>query len=245
MCEFAVCMCWCNFFKKSSCWKCMALYKVYLKRSSCHSIGTWNMPVSREAQQIRSWIQKMCCHFLKTDANPNKWPQHVPFCFSWWQTIFSLNCTGSILRNLKEYSRWFMFFGLETWKKVMQLNRHCYDYVLPLICAWWTYGITGFLYWFKQSSHLLRRAAYATCTQHSVFHTSPEITLLCLKEAFVVHTPNSMSSDGWTLPQNIGRPQQTRVTHRACKFNCISLKTGRKTILWTRKYCKIIPKFQL
>lgn len=54
----------------------------------------------------------MRCHFPKTDANPDEWPQHVPFCFSWWQTIFRLNRTGSSLSNLKECSRWFMFLAL-------------------------------------------------------------------------------------------------------------------------------------
>lgn len=70
------------------------------------------MPVSREAWQIRSGIQKMHCHFLKTDAHLNKQPQQVLFCCSWWQTIFWLNCTGNNLTNLKEYPIWFMVLAL-------------------------------------------------------------------------------------------------------------------------------------
>lgn len=51
-------------------------------------------------------------HFLKTDAHLNKQPQQVPFSFSWWQTIFWLNCTGNKLRNLKEHPRWFLALAL-------------------------------------------------------------------------------------------------------------------------------------
>lgn len=54
----------------------------------------------------------MHCHFLKTDAHLNKQPQQVPFSFSWWQTIFWLNCKGNNLRNLKEYPRWFVVWAL-------------------------------------------------------------------------------------------------------------------------------------
>lgn len=52
----------------------------------------------------------MHCHFLETDAHLNKQPQQV--IFSWWQTIFWLNCTGNNLRNLKEYPRWFVVLAL-------------------------------------------------------------------------------------------------------------------------------------
>lgn len=197
------------------------------------------MPVSTGAWQIRSWIQKTRCHFLVTDVNPNKWPQHTAFCFSWWQTIFWLNCTGR-LRNLKEYPRWLLFLVFIHEKGISAKEN--------VFCLWSVpdgqKGTIGSLYWYRQSFNLLRLAAF--CCMH-LAQRIPRIlkTLSPLppKGFFYFIPPSLMSSDVWALPQNIGRPQQTWVTHRACKFNCISLKTGRENMLWTRTYFKVIPKY--
>lgn len=143
------------------------------------------MPVSREAWQIRSWTQKMHCHFLKTDAHLNKQPQQVPFSFSWWQTIFWLNCKGNNLRNLKEYPRWLVVWALRYAKGDTAEQRFL------LLCSTFDLCLMDF------RAPLALLIGWSRClmgslmplTLRPVSHTSPEVVLPCLREVFGVHTP--------------------------------------------------------
>lgn len=157
----------------------------------------------------------MCCHFLVTDANPNKWPQHVAFWFSWWQTILWLNCISSNFRNLKEYPRWLVVFGLETWKRQFSLTDILtvtfYLWSMPDRCK----ESIGFLYWYEQLSHLLLRLAVlsymhlAKCLPHV-----PKMTLsLVSRRLFVLILPTlvSLTLEHRKASANMGNSQSLQI----------------------------------
>lgn len=113
-----------------------------------------------------------------------------------------------------------------------------------MICAWWTEGNHWLPLLVQAVVQPVKTGSFLLHAPSTVYSKDPKMTLsLASKRLFYFIPPSLMSSDVWALPQNIGRPQQTWVTHRACKFNCISLKTGRENMLWTRTYFKVIPKY--
>lgn len=141
------------------------------------------MPVSREAWQIRSWIQKM--HVLKTDAHLNKQPQQVPFSFSWWQTIFWLNCTGNNPKNLKEYPRRFVVLALRYAKG------NTAEQAFLWLCSTFDLCLMDFrdpLALLIGLSSCLMGSWMTHTPSTDFFHTSPEIVPPCLKEVFGVYT---------------------------------------------------------
>lgn len=170
----------------------------------------------------------MHCHFLETDAHLNKQPQQV--IFSWWQTIFWLNCTGNNLRNLKEYPRWFVVLALRYAKG------NTAEQTFLRLCSTFDLCLMGF------RDPLALLIGLSSCLMGSLMPQTPSIE-------FSTHPLNCspLSQRGfwspyprcWALPQNIGGPQQTWITHRPCKFNCISLKKGGKT-----RCEQVISKFQ-